>query len=113
MASALPIVHFHIAVEFYEDIYYIADFDMIIIAKQFGNVLRIFDMITRMYFTFDEIAPYLDFKGVEKIEFMFQPDAIIENYSLQQDIHCEEYGLFFTKNMEFTNLDKYPYILST
>ena len=113
ISDAGPIIQFHLAVEFYDDIYYLAEFDMLIIAKKVDNVLRIFDIMCRMHFSFDEIAPYLDFKEIEKVEFMFQPDAILENYTLEEYKSSKTYGTFFTKDIDFKNLHKYPYILST
>lgn len=75
---------FHLLYRHQNDIYEIPQLDLMIIARQNGNKLTIFDIAASKPVTFEEILHHLNFQGVDTIHFGFIPDWLGVNYSMKE-----------------------------
>lgn len=65
---------FHLLYEFHKDIYDIPQLEAMMIARQQGNTLVIYDLVATKRIRYEELLPNLHFPGVEMIKFGFNPD---------------------------------------
>ena len=72
--NAAPIQWFHLLMSFPENIYELPDLGVMLVAKQEGDQLTLYNVCTTDPIRFDDIAPHLAFRGVQKICFGFNPD---------------------------------------
>lgn len=86
---------FHLLYRFSKHIYEIPELDVMLIAKQAGSILTIYDMVSKASVSFAEIIPHLHFDGVERIEFGFNPDWLSIEYQMT-DLEDED-GIPFIK----------------
>jgi len=75
---------FHLIYRHPNDIYEIPQLDLMMIAKQRGNKLTIFDIVAKRNVTFKEIVPHLSFQGIDTIQFAFIPDWLGVEYSMKE-----------------------------
>jgi len=69
-----PTQMFHAIMEYEDDIYFLPDVDVVVIAKQEDNELFIADVIAKNPVSFEELKKFLPFNSVESVEFGFNPD---------------------------------------
>jgi len=69
-----PIQIFHALMEYADDIYFLPELDVVVIAKQEGGALFIADIIAKHPVPFEELKKYLPFDNVDSVEFGFNPD---------------------------------------
>jgi GNAT superfamily N-acetyltransferase len=75
---------FHLLYGHSNNVYEIQQLDLMIIAKQNGNKLTIYDIVAKKTVSFEEIAPHLYFEGVDTIQFVFNPDWLGIEYSMKE-----------------------------
>lgn len=80
--SALPVHWFHYLYEYPGCTFYIPSLGVLLAARQEGSVLTLMDVVACEALSFDQLAPYLDFGGVEEIRFGFNPDWLDVSYDL-------------------------------
>lgn len=73
---------FHLLYGLADHIYELPEIGVLMIAKQQGNTLMIFDMLTQGTVTFSQITPHLHFQGIERLEFGFNPDWLQLDYQM-------------------------------
>jgi len=92
-----PIQMFHAIMEYNDDIYFLPDLDVIVIAKQEGSELFIADVIAKNPVSFEELKKFLPFSNVELVEFGFNPDWL--------DITAEWTSIDTSKHLFFVKGD--------
>jgi len=65
---------FHLLMEYQNDIYYLPNLEVVVVAKQDGNRLFLADVVSNKHIIFEQITSELPFAGVEIVEFGFSPD---------------------------------------
>jgi GNAT superfamily N-acetyltransferase len=90
---------FHLLYGFNHDIYEIPQLGAMMIAKQQGNTLFIYDLIIKKSMSFMELIPHLHFTGVEMIKFGFNPDWLGVNYQTME-YKMEDSTLFVKGNFQ-------------
>lgn len=80
--SAFSIHWFHYLYEYPGCIYQVPALGVMLAARQEGSVLTLMDVAARQPLSFDQLAPYLGFAGVEEIRFGFNPDWLGIDYDL-------------------------------
>jgi Predicted acyltransferase len=103
---------FHMLIDYPENIYYIPNVDVIVVAEQDGDRLFIADIIAKKPINFEDIKPFLPFSGIKQVEFGFSADwlGILEGW--QKD--GEESGLLFVRgNFNLPDLFKFPVMSET
>lgn len=86
---------FHLIYRYPNHIYEIPGLDVMLVMKQSGSVLSIFDIAASKPVSFNEILPYLHFDGVSRIEFGFNPDWLGLDYKM--DIIEDDDGIPFIR----------------
>ena len=74
---------FHLMYIFGDCLYYIKEKDIVFIAKQNGEEVNVYDVLSTNPVTFDDIKGYLLKDGVEKVRFHFTPDWLVDSYELE------------------------------
>ncbi len=72
--NAAPIQAFHLLAEHANHLYGVPGRDILVIAEQEDNVLRLLDICAAGQVTFTEILPHLHFPGADTLYFGFNPD---------------------------------------
>ena len=94
----------HILNNLHDDIYYLQDWETVIINKEKENVLHIYDVIFRDNIDFQEVLSSIQISNkVDTMKFYFPPDQI--NYKCDS-ITREDTGLFVRGNVD---LEKEPF----
>lgn len=75
---------FHLLYGFSNNIYEIPQLDLMLIVKQKGNKLTIYDIVAKKTVSFEEIAPNLYFQGIDIIQFGFNPDWLGIDYNMRE-----------------------------
>ena len=88
--NALPINWFHLLYSHGDHLYEIPALQTMLVAKQAGEILYLWDIIVAKPLSFDEISPFLSFPGTHLIKFGFNPDWLglkVEFASPEEDSH--------------------------
>lgn len=75
---------FHLLYGHQNNIYEIPQLDIMLVAYKRDNKLRIYDIVTSKPVSFEKIAQYLFFEGVDIIEFGFNPDWLQIDYNMRE-----------------------------
>ncbi|MFZ5353662.1 MAG: GNAT family N-acetyltransferase [Bacillota bacterium] len=90
-----PINWFHILHFHKDNIYELSELDAMLIAKQYGKTLALFDVVAKKPLSFSDLEKHMSFDGVETIEFGFNPDWLGINYLVKE--RFDEEGTPFLK----------------
>ncbi len=74
--NSMPIEIFHLIMDYSENIYFLPEADIYLVAEQKGMKLFIADIIASHPIDFQSLKPHLPFTGVEHVEFGFSPDHL-------------------------------------
>jgi GNAT superfamily N-acetyltransferase len=74
--NTAPINWFHLLFDFSDCIYEIPALEAMIVARQDGQVLNLYDVVSKAPLAFEELSINLDFPGVRTIKFGFNPDRL-------------------------------------
>ncbi len=88
---------FHLLYGFSNNIYEIPELDVMIVAKQYDNTLEIYDVVANKPVSFSKLIPHLSFKGVNLIQFGFNPDWLNVDYCMKE-YKIEDSTLFLKGN---------------
>ncbi|MCL2426769.1 MAG: GNAT family N-acetyltransferase [Oscillospiraceae bacterium] len=72
--STQSIQIFHLLMEYADDIYYLPNLDVAVVAQQDGSNLYLADVIARKPISFESLKQELPFENIESVEFGFTPD---------------------------------------
>jgi GNAT superfamily N-acetyltransferase len=110
-ANAAPIQFFHLLLEYPHSLYEIPSLGALLVAEQSANVLRLVDVCATRTVTMEDILPHLDFPGVDRIEFGFNPDWL--GVECQWAESKKEDGIFVRGDLPLTGDFILPELLVT
>lgn len=93
-----PVNWFHLIMGHSENIYEIPELQLMMVAEQLGSTLVIYDIAAIKSVSFSELLPHLHFKGVETIEFGFNPDWLDFDYRMK-NYKIEDSTMFVRGNL--------------
>lgn len=92
-------------------IYTLPELGAMVIARQNGETLRLLDVVSDKSLKFEDVKPYLPFKGIRRVEFAFMPDWLEVPYTMEP---CGEKIFFFGRGFPCEFYDfKFPELALT
>lgn len=110
-ASAVNL--FNIIMRFKDDIYYIPEYDAVLIATKDGNKADVWDLICSGEISLEGIVQHLPFFGIDIIEFGFTPDWITDDYSARSFDRYDTQGYLFVRDIDPGDGFKFPSLAIT
>jgi len=113
VAEAAWINLFHLVMEFGNATYYLPEHDTIVIAKQKGDTVLIYDLLCSPESSLEHLIPDLPFPGATRLEFAFMPDGLGVSYQQGQFVRGDDWGYLFGRGIDFGADSKFPYMCVT
>jgi len=114
--NAYTINWFHLVMQLENDIYEIPELDTMIIARKRGDILKIYDVVSKRNISFEDISKYLDFKDIRYIEFGFTPDWLNAPYNIKDhksSSYLHSSNLFIKGKLGISENFKVPELIKT
>ncbi len=113
VAEAAWINLFHLVMEFGNATYYLPEHDAIVVAKQEGDTVLIYDVLCGSDSSFVQVIPDLPFPGATRLEFAFTPDGLGVSYQEGPFVRADDWGYLFGRGIDFGASSKFPYMCVT
>lgn len=109
--NAAPINWFNLQMGYSDCIYKIPDLHALIVARQEGSTLTLFDVFASSAFTFEDLTRRLNFSGIRIILFAFNPDWLKLKYSLME--YNNNSPIFVRGSFDLPDGCSFPFLLRT
>ncbi|MCX7773103.1 MAG: GNAT family N-acetyltransferase [Clostridia bacterium] len=111
-SNAYPVHWFHIMGMNAEHLYEIPALDVMLVAYKNGEALVLQDVVAKRPMRLEAILPYLDFEGVSRIDFGFNPDWLGLDYETKP-FKIEDSTLFVTEDFGASKNHIVPFFIRT
>lgn len=107
-ANAEWINWFHIVMAFQDSLYYLPQYDTLIIAAQKGDIVTVYDVMGDSCVPFEELLRLLPFGSAGRVEFAFTPDWLGVDY-----LTADNDSSLFGKGIDFGPDSRFPCMAAT
>jgi GNAT superfamily N-acetyltransferase len=96
VASVKHLTMIHSLFAYYKDLYYLKDTDAVVICKEVGDTLHIYDVICKKRLDFQDFIGEVASDGTRRVQFHFTPDY--KDFECKSESYEPEDDIFFVKS---------------